>query len=255
MNSEPLKPILISAQDARPGDLNGQSGAPLSCQIRGGHSLFLMGLNHQTAQPYLQLLAGIETPVSGEVLVLGNDCQTISPQQLRELRRKVGFVLQGGPLLSVLNGFENLMLPARYHQLGSESERQEKAALLISEFPHQANYRILPAYMSKLERRLLAIARPLMLDPEVLFIDSPFDGLDQHDRVIIARYISNIANHHPITLVICSDDLYFAHSLASQIIFCDLEKTFVFDNWQSFYECKHETIALLFKHQVRSGNG
>ena len=208
-----------------------------------------MGLNHSILLPYMQTLAGINPPLEGRCIVMGNDSHHISQQECQLLRQKVGFVLQGGALLSVLNGIENLKLAARYHQIGDEKKIQQKALLLLSEIPHEADNNILPAYMTELQRRLLAITRALMLDPQLLFVDSPFDGLGHHDRTIIARYLSDIGKNRNITLVIGSDDLYFTHSLADQIIFCDNDEALVFDSWKNFYQCKREAIALLFEHE------
>ena len=238
--------ILISAQQARPKSSDGQTLPCLSCEIQAGKMVFLTGSQYSISLPYLQLLAALQPPESGRLTILGNDSGSISSTQRLQLRQQTGFVLQGGPLLSVISGFENLMLAARYHQRGEESELRQKAEGLLSEFPLKANYQQLPAYMNKLQRRLLAIARPLMLDPLLLFIDSPFDGLDHHDRVIVARYLTNIAHNHQLTLIVCSDDLYFAHSLADQIIFCDSDESLVFDSWQGFQQSKRESIALLF---------
>jgi ABC-type multidrug transport system ATPase subunit len=253
-NSVSLQPV-ISATRAQPDCRTEQTLPPLSCDIHSGDHFFLMGLDHSVTLPYLRMLAGVEPPISGQIHILGTDYSASTQPQRQLMRQKIGFVMEGGPLMSALNGVENLLLAARYHQLGQEKELQEKAKNIIAEFPHQADYRDLPAYMSILQRRLLAIARPLMLDPQVLFIDNPFDGLDQHKRIIVARYISNLANQRKITLVVSSDDLYFAHSLAHRIIFCDHDEAVVFDNWQAFYQSERESIALLFKHEHISRDG
>ena len=255
MNNSGAEQPVICATQAQPDCRTEQTLPPLSCDIRNGEQFFMMGLDHSVTLPYLRMLAGIEPPVSGQISILGTDYSASSQQQQQLLRQKIGFVMEGGPLMSALNGTENLLLAARYHQLGEEKELQDKAKNIISEFPHQADYRVLPAYMSILQRRLLAIARPLMLDPQVLFIDNPFDGLDQHNRIIVARYISNLANQRKITLIVSSDDLYFAHSLADRIIFCDHDEAVVFDSWQQFFQSERENIALLFKHEHISRDG
>lgn len=241
--------IIIRAEKARPSFNNDQRLPPLTCHIIRGKMVCLMGLQNSILVKYMKILAGIKPPGAGEIQVSGDNSSFCSPQEKVDLRLKFGFVLHGGPLLSVLNGIENLKLAARYHQLGSEIEIREKAEKFYSEWPFEANHRLLPAYMSKIHQRCLAIARPLMLDPQVVFIDSPFEGLDHQDRFIVADYLSNIVKHKHITVIVCNVGIYFANQHADQILFCDNQETLVFDNWRSFYECQQKNIELLFKHE------
>ncbi len=248
MNNQTVPAILISASKACPVSQNKQPLASLSCDISSGTVIFLVGLQHSITLPYMHMLAGIEIAGSGQVTLLGNNCLDMTSTQKQLLRQQVGFVMQGGPLLSVLNGVENLKLAAHYHQTGDEQFIQQKAELLLADMPEEFDNLLLPTYMTKLQRRLLAIARPLMLNLQILFLDNPFEGLGHHDKVVVSRYISNLAKNSSITLVINSDDLYFAHSHANQIIFCDYDETIVFNSWQDFYDSKRETIALLFEN-------
>lgn len=249
MNKQTKSTILLSASQASPATKNEQTLPSLCCDISAGKVVFVIGSQHSISSSYMHMLAGIEPPESGKIDLLGNNSIDLSLQERQLLRQKVGFVMQGGPLLSVLNGIENLKLAARYHQIDDEQGIQHKVDLLLADIPDEFDHKILPAFMSKLQRRLLAIARPLMLDPQILFLDNPFEGLGHHDKVIVSRYIATLAKQNQIMLVINSDDLYFAHSHANLIIYCDYDEAKVFDNWQDFYHSKRETIALLFENE------
>lgn len=245
MNNAAQPPILISAQEASPKGADQLLLPPVSCQITAGSLVFIIGPEYSVTSPYMNMLSAIDPPGSGQVSVLGKDSRDLSYQQQQEIRRQIAFVLQGGPLLSVIDGVENLKLAARYHQIDDETAIQQKAQKLLDDLPLQADHHVLPAYMSNLQRRLLAITRPLMLDPQVIFLDDPFNGLGHRDRIITAKYISTLAKYDHITLVICSDDLYFAHSLAQQVIYCDQQQAQAFNHWDEFYLAKREAIEML----------
>ncbi len=249
MNNQTHRDFILSAKEVRPASIHGQSLAPLTCNIESGKTVFLVALRHSTALAYLHTLSAIEPPEEGKIFLVGNDCSDLSFQEQLQLRLQVGFMMRGGPLLSVINGIENLKLAARYHQVGDEQEIQQKADLLLAEMPTDFDHQLLPSFMNNLQRRLLAIARPLMLEPEILFLDKPFEGLGHQDKLIVSKYLSNLSKNKAITLIINSDDLAFAHSLANQIIFCDQEVAMVYDNWQEFYNSQRETVTLLFENE------
>ena len=240
---------LIKARHAIPAKAKNVSLPALNCEIYSGQLVALIGLHPSRCLPYMNMLAAIEAPESGQLCILGHeDYEQLLSSESR-LRRKLGFVLQGGPLLSVVNGIENLKLAARYHQIGDEAFIQQRVDALLSEIPEKASHTQLPAYMSRLLRRHLAIARPLMLDPQILFIDNPFEGLTCHDKSVLGRYLANIVRKTRVTLVISSDELIFTRLYADQIIYCDDEEILTFDDWKSFSTCPQTSIVSLFTLQ------
>ena len=248
MNADKTSAQLISATQIRPATSGPTVLPELSCTIRSGEINCLLGLHHSMIEPYLHVLAGIEPPASGTIQLM----EYSAPDEIKEpslLRQKIGFVLQGGPLLSVINGVENLKLAARYHQLGDEETLDEKAQKLLAEMPHKKDHMALPAYMSKLLRRHIAIARPLMLDPEVLILDNPFEGLSYYDKDVVAKFIVKMTIKLKIALIISTDDLSFTQQYANQIIFFEQDRTQVFNRWQSLSQCQSEDLKLLFKYQ------
>ena len=228
---------LISTNNAQPHSGEDQLFPPISCEIKSGQLICLMGLRHSNMLPYLRLFAGIDPPEFGEVWFLGKHYSDLSVVEKRQLHLQLGFILSGSPLLSVLSGTENLKLAARYHQLGNETQIEEKAKDILAELPYpMADYHLM-------------IARHLILDPKALFIDSPFEGLDYRDKDAIAGYLVHIVKDKNITVVTCNVDLFFANQFADQIIFCDYRETLAFNNWQTFYQSTQANIRLLFEHE------
>ena len=243
MNEDKIPSVLISATQIRPDTSSSTTLPELSCTIRTGEINCFLGLHHSMIEPYLYVLAGIEPPASGAIKLM--DYQ----EDPSLVRQKIGFVLQGGPLLSVINGIENLKLAARYHQLGDEQSLDQKAPELLAEIPHKKDHTALPSYMSKLLHRHIAIARPLMLDPEVLILDNPFEGLSYYDKDVVAKFIVKMSIKHHIALIISTDDLSFTQQYADQIFYFEKDRAQAFNNWQDLRQCQSEDLKLLFKYQ------
>ena len=91
--------LQIIAEQAQPKSQENLPTAMLDCTITKAHIVFLMGLDHTLSSSYMNMLAGLQAPESGRVTLLGQDTGLITQKQQSELRRKVGFVLPGGPLL------------------------------------------------------------------------------------------------------------------------------------------------------------
>ena len=246
--------VLISAHRARPIADQEHELPALDCTIEAGAITLLMGQEHSLCVSYLEMLACLAPPAAGTIAALGEDCARLAPDQQRQQRTRIGFVLRGGPLLSVLNGLENLKLGARYHRCGDEDAIDERARELIRLMPERSGIHRLPAYMNRLQRRLLAISRPLMLQPRILFLDSPFEGLDDHDREQLADFLIAINHRFALALVIHTNELGFARRCAHRILFCDHRQTQVFDDWQGFSASGHATIDAFIQRRAITVN-
>ncbi len=244
-----MEHILINAQNAQPFSNEGHNLSVLNLSIATDNTVFLVGLKPALVKPYLLMLSGQHQPEQGEVALLGKQSAHYNKSERLLLHKELALVIEGGALLSALSGLDNLKLAARYHKVGTEQQINEKAQALLAKMPYKSQLTSLPAQMNIVLHRQLEIARPLMLDPKVLFIDNPFVGLGYYDAKIIASYISWVNQNIDVTLVIACDDLLYTRQLADKIVFCDANEARVFDGWDSFYECDQQSIDLMFKLQ------
>jgi ABC-type transporter Mla maintaining outer membrane lipid asymmetry ATPase subunit MlaF len=225
---------MIQAERAQPCFEEEQLLPPLSCMITPANQICMVGDHIPIMTCYLHMLAGVDVPCAGEVSFPDRDAGTMDAEQCRHLRRQVAFVARGGPLLSVLNGIDNIKLPAQYHGLGSSAEIDHRVFELIAELEYQADHTVLPAYMTGLQRRHLAIARALILEPKVLFVDDPFAGLDRYARGMIGVYLDFLVKERGLALVTSNANLAFVQENADMIIYCGRKGMLVFDDWESF---------------------
>ena len=217
---------IIEAVNARPMGFSNLTG--LDCSIRDDDRVMLLGPDNDMLSRYMKILAGVEPSASGTVLIDGQDTSSMDNAGRRRLRSRIGYVPQAVPLLSVISGRQNMMLAARYHALADEAVLVKRANALLNDLPEASQHDNLPAYMSERLRRLLALARPLMLEPQVLFIENPLHGLDHADRAIIEAYLLSLQRDRRMALVISSDDLGLALRFGGRLLFCDGDRSMMF---------------------------
>jgi len=147
---------------------------------------------------------------------------------------KLAYIDKNVRLLSILSGENNLTLAAEYHQLASSEHITKQAEQLLTRFNcNHVRYK-LPAFMSTLEKRLLLIARALMLQPHILFIEKPFQGLDMHEHNVLGEHLMALARDLKVTIVSGYTTLSFMKKAAQQIIYCDNKAFYTYNNWHNF---------------------
>lgn len=180
----------------RQGEINVTALDHVSVSINPGEFVVLMGPSGSGKSTLLHLIAGIDRPSSGEVLVQGVNVAALNESQLADWRnRNVGFVFQSFNLIPVLTAAENVELPLLLTRLNGRRRRDQVANALglvgLSERSHH-----LPRQLSGGQEQRVAIARALVTDPVLIVADEPTGNLDAksaHDVLGILQTLSREA--------------------------------------------------------------
>jgi len=180
--------------------------------VAPGEFWVIAGPQHSGKSDFLMLTAGLMPPVKGSHRLFGTETQTIGEAKLAE-RLHVGFVFAGGQLFNYLTIGENVALPLQYHRdLAPEATAREVQTLLdLLELAPLAD--VAPPNVSDNWRQRAALARALVLKPEVLLLDNPLAGLGAPHRHWWLRFLDQLwrghdwCNGRPMTLVVTTDDL------------------------------------------------
>ena len=241
---------LIEARNLVPL-IEGEVPPSITCSISEGSVTCILGAEfYRTA--YIRALGGVDQPASGDLRLLGLDASELPEKVWRSQRRRIGFVGRTAPLLSVINGVRNVMLPVLYHRIGTTEEAESHAWELINALNYEANHELLPAYMSELQRKHLAIARALMLEPKVLFVSEPFSNLEIEERNLIEDYLLRVAHQDKHALVVASNDLIFAKRSVDHLIFADKKSVAQYDSWDTFLNSTNPAIQRFLELQRHS---
>lgn len=204
--------------------------APLDLQIGTGVTVLLANDEERLVR-YLKMVAGVIPAVCGEVTLHG-----VAPADAeyggRALRRRVGYVTPRAPLLSVLDGVRNVMLPALYHRLVTEEEVMPKVQELLEQMGDGYDHRALPAFMPELQQRMLLLARALILEPQLLFVEQPLLGLDNRSRDRLRDFILTAVAPRVGALVVASNDPGLA-TIAQRVVFIGAERHWIFAGWKA----------------------
>jgi putative ABC transport system ATP-binding protein len=178
--------------------------ADVTLSVRTGETLAIVGASGAGKSTLLALLAGLDTPTTGKVLIAGEDLTQLDEDGRAALRgRHVGFVFQSFHLVPSLTAVENVMLPLEL--AGRRDARATAAAALdaVGLTPRIAHY---PKQLSGGEQQRVAIARAFVTKPAVLFADEPTGNLDTTTGERISELLFELNRSSGSTLVLVTHD-------------------------------------------------
>jgi len=178
----------------------------LSLKVEEGDFAALMGPSGSGKSTLLNLIAGIDKPTSGEVVVAGTDVAQLDETGLAEFRsHNVGFIFQFYNLIPVLTATENVELPLLLTHL-SKAERRERAAtaLRVVGLADRAGH--YPRQLSGGQEQRVAIARAIVTDPKVLVADEPTGDLDAKSAFEILDLMQTLNRDFRKTIVMVTHD-------------------------------------------------
>ncbi len=234
---------LIKASDAIPQVENSDLRfLPLSCQINPASLTCLVGPHRPQLRDYQRMLAGITPPSQGSVEVLGQITSDLDQIAWQQLRTKIGYISGGALLLSVQHGLMNVMLPALYHQQWSFREVADKARALLDELGCDFELTTFPALLNSLQRSRVALARALILDPSLLFLDVPFHDLGANERETMGELLADQIPYRSICMIGGLQSPQFLEQHANQIIYISEQKVIHFNSWKSFSQTEDQDV-------------
>ena len=186
--------------------------ADVDWTVLPGEFWVVAGQQHSGKSDLLLHAAGLMTPAQGTCRVFGCDTKSFGEAQLAE-RLRVGFVFSGGKLFNDLTLAENIALPLRYQKNLSETDAAEKVQTFLELFELAPFADAVPSSGAVNWRQRAALARALILQPELLLLDNPLAGLGGRHRQWLLDFLNQLWNGHPafgglkMTLVVTADEL------------------------------------------------
>ena len=189
--------------------------------IRQGETLAVVGASGVGKSTLLHILGTLERPSAGKVRWEGEDVFSLDDRSLAAFRnRKVGFVFQFHHLLAEFNALENVMMPALIARLPQPAAREQAEAILIRVgLKERLTHRV--STLSGGEQQRVAVARALVLQPEVLLADEPTGNLDPKSGGRVQELILELNLERGLTSVIVTHNLEMARILDRQITLLD----------------------------------
>lgn len=180
-------------------------------------TLVFMGPSGSGKTVLLKTLAGIYAPTQGEVLIQGENWQSLESEEKHHLARKLGMLFQQGALFDTLTTLENVEFPIREHNDLPEEEIHEHAKDLLRKVNLGDSFDLKPSELSGGMQRRLGIARALALNPEVIFYDDPVAGQDPIQSDQVSTLMMDFKKRNNSTLVVTTSNMKMAYKIADRI--------------------------------------
>jgi putative ABC transport system ATP-binding protein len=173
-------------------------------ELKAGESLALVGPSGSGKSTLLGLLAGLDQPTRGTVLVEGRDLAAMSDAEASAFRgARMGFVFQSHRLLPALNALENVRAPL---DIAGAPDAQAKAIEWLDRVGLAGRHEHRPRQMSGGEQQRVAVARALAHGPAIVFADEPTGSLDRRTGSTVADLLFELAHSRGTTLVVVTHD-------------------------------------------------
>ena len=181
---------------------------------RRGLITAVMGPSGTGKTTLLRLITGQIYADSGLVSVFGRDVGTLNRPQLYAMRQRMGMLFQNGALLTDIDVFENVAFPVREHTDLPEPLIRKLVLTKLEAVGLRGAAHLMPGELSGGMARRVALARAIVMDPEVLIYDEPFVGLDPISLGVILRLVKQMNDALQITSVVVSHDVQEISSIA-----------------------------------------
>ncbi|MEC4724745.1 ABC transporter ATP-binding protein [Shewanella sp. D64] len=205
---------LIKSVATQEGELTILNG--INMEVKRGESVAILGPSGSGKSTLLGLLAALDSPTAGEIVLDGETLQHMDEEGKAALRkRKVSFIFQSFMLVDTLNALENVMLPA---ELAGIDKAKEKAEAMLTRVGLSHRLTHFPNQLSGGEQQRVAIARAFICEPKVLFADEPTGNLDAANSQKVADMLFELNHECDTTLVLVTHDLVLAKRCERQLL-------------------------------------
>ncbi len=185
--------------------------------IKKGEFCCIVGTSGSGKSTLLNMMAGLEKPTKGQIIIAGEHIEKKNESQLVNFRQAhVGFIFQSYNLMQNMTAIENVAMPLTFQGV-SRAEREARAIKMLKLVGLKKYMKHRPGQMSGGQQQRVGIARALVVNPEIVFADEPTGNLDSNTTMEVLRLIQKISHEQQQTMVMVTHDNHLA-SFGDRII-------------------------------------
>lgn len=187
--------------------------------LNRGENIVVLGKSGSGKSVLIKCMIGLMKPDSGTINVLGKDIPNLNHDELDKIRVKVGFLFQSNALYDSMTVRENLEFPLRRHWIDISKEQTNQLVMeVLNNVGLAGTVDMMPAELSGGMRKRIALARTLILKPEIILYDEPTTGLDPITGKEISNLILEVQKKYNTSSVIISHDINCVKIVANRIV-------------------------------------
>lgn len=192
------------------GDTKVRALNGVDLKIYKGEFCSIVGTSGSGKSTLLNMLAGLEKPTKGEVIISGHHLERMNENELVTFRReRVGFIFQSFNLLSTMDAVENVALPLTFRGM-TKKERKQRAVKVLKLVGLSKHMHHKPTQMSGGQQQRVGVARALVVEPKIIFADEPTGNLDSNTSAEVMELMRKVVREQQQTLVMVTHDNHLA---------------------------------------------
>lgn len=189
--------------------------------VRRGEIMFIIGGSGSGKTTVLKNIIRLLTPTSGSIRLLGREMTALEEEELETVRQDIGVMYQHGALLNSMNVGENVALPLEMHTRMTSELRREVAELKLEQVELYNVSQKFPKELSGGMQKRAAVARAIVMDPQIIFCDEPSAGLDPVTTRDLDQLLLNLRETLGMTIVVVSHEIESIKRIADRIIYLE----------------------------------
>lgn len=194
----------------RVGDSHVRALDGVNLEIYKGEFCSIVGTSGSGKSTLLNMLAGLEKPTKGEIIIAGEHMENKTENQLVKFRREhIGFIFQSFNLMGTMNAVENVALPLTFQGVDKDI-RMKRASRVLDMVGLKEHKKHKPTQMSGGQQQRVGVARALVVNPEIIFADEPTGNLDSNTSREVMELMQKVVREQKQTLVMVTHDNYLA---------------------------------------------
>jgi ABC-type lipoprotein export system ATPase subunit len=194
----------------------------VSLSIKEKEFVGILGTSGSGKSTLMHMLGLLDTPTSGKLIIGDKDVAQLSDDEISNMRsRYIGFVFQQFNLINQLTVLENILLPTLYSKKELDYDPGEKAVDILNKFGIYDRRDFLPNKISGGQQQRVAIARSLIMDPEIILADEPTGNLDSKTGSEILKLLADLNHELGVTVIVVTHDKAVAKETRRQIYIKD----------------------------------
>ncbi|NVJ49701.1 MAG: ATP-binding cassette domain-containing protein [Gammaproteobacteria bacterium] len=212
--------------------------------------MVIMGASGSGKSTLLRTMLGLNKPSAGEVEILGTNVSTARQRELYRLRRQMGVAFQGGALFGNLSLIDNIQLPLREHTNLDENTIRIMSRLKLDMMNLSGFDALMPSELSGGMVKRAALARAVVMDPQLLFFDEPSAGLDPVVAAELDEHILELKKAMDMTIVVVTHELDSALRIADRITVLDKGKMVICGTVEEVKQSQNEHVQNLLNRRA-----
>jgi len=189
----------------------------INLKVGRGHVAVIIGGSGAGKTTLMKILIGLDRPTTGHIYLDGRNITALGEREMNKVRQKFGMVFQYSALLDSMNVLENVAFPLREHTKLRDKEIRERVLEKLKILGLEGTEKRAPSQLSGGMRKRVALARALMLEPEIIMYDEPTSGLDPITARMVDDLILETRDRFGVTSIVISHDMGGALRTADQI--------------------------------------